>query len=170
MVDSRQCDQGITKNTPVSITCFYTLLLEVSHHGSGASPRPLLPPFASASLCKTSHSHGVKRQRQGTRLFYYSWAPHTLAEGLRAARAQLNKPNPSTAETWFLLVPPLRCRSPGTTPPAPHAPLVLVGDHVSTGRSEVPGAGALTEGSHWGGTDAGGAGAGAGAMGSLHEP
>lgn len=36
----------------------------------------------------------------------------------------------------------------------------------------MPGAGALMEGSHWGGTDAGGAGAGAGAgaMESLHEP
>lgn len=77
MVESQHCEQGMSKNTPVSIICFYTPLLEVSQGGGGAY-RGFTSPLATR-LCfsvpvqgTVSSSPGVRRQRHGMHLFYYS--------------------------------------------------------------------------------------------------
>lgn len=181
MVESWHCDQGMSKNTPASIICFFTLLLEVSQDGGRAyrgftSPLATLLCFSVPAQGIAFSSPGVRRQRQGTHLFYYSWAlqpPGALAEGLQATQAQLNKLSRATAETSSLPV-----TASDTEAWAPHLlPLALTRPRRESMSLQ---AGARCLGWGWGtdGEKPAGwnrcrrcrAGAGAGAVGSLRGP
>lgn len=116
----KHCDKGTSQNIPVSIICFYTLILEVSQHCGGACRRftSLLATSLSLSVPAQGVAFscpGARKQRQRMHLFYDSRALPALAEGHCTTRAQLSKPGCSAAESWSLPVQP--CGTPlGTTP------------------------------------------------------
>lgn len=73
----KHCDKRTSQNIPVSIICFYTLLLEVSQHGGGACRDFTAPLATSLSLSVPAQAvafsyPGARRQRQRMHLFYDS--------------------------------------------------------------------------------------------------
>lgn len=73
----KHCDKRTSQNIPVSIICFYTLLLEVSQHGGGACRDFTAPLATSLSLSVPAQGvafsyPGARRQRQRMHLFYDS--------------------------------------------------------------------------------------------------
>lgn len=107
----KPCDKETSPNIPVSIICFYTLLLEVSQHDGGACRGFASPLATSLSLSVPAQGvafscPGARRQRQRMHLFYDSRALPALAEGLCSTRAQLSKLGRPAAGSWSLPVHP----------------------------------------------------------------
>lgn len=97
---------------------------------------------------------GARRQRQRMHLFYDSRALHALAEGLCTTRAHLSKPGCSAAESWSLPVQP--CGEEAWAPPLLSKPNWRACPYRQE-RGAWASPGVLMEGSHPGGTAAGGA-------------
>lgn len=113
-----------------------------------ASHHPLLPPFPSASLCRALHSHALVQGGRDKGCICF------MTHGLCTTRAHLSKPGCSAAESWSLPVQP--CGEEAWAPPLLSKPNWRACPYRQE-RGAWASPGVLMEGSHPGGTAAGGA-------------